>query len=111
MRVFILLLAVFSSTTFAKIENNACEQSIVNYGRGRSNVTQVGRFEIQYKDGTLELSEYFVAEGLLGRVSEKDINAYIASLQPSRDRIDHVTLHLYFPQTDGRVSQIIKLKD
>jgi hypothetical protein len=111
MRVFILLLAVFSSTAFAKIENNACEQSIVNYGIGHSDVTQVGRFEIQYKDGTLGLSEYFVAEGLLGRVAEKDLNAYITSLKPSRDRIDHVTLHLYFPQTDGHVTQIIKLKD
>jgi hypothetical protein len=59
MRVFILLLAVFCSTAFAKIETNACEQSIVNYGLGHSNVTQVGRFEIQYKDGTLGLSEFF----------------------------------------------------
>lgn len=111
MKLIVVILAFFSSVSFAKIESGACEQSIVNYGLGHSNVTQVGRFEIQYKDGTLGLSEYFVAEGLLGRVSEKDINAYMASLKPSRDRIDHVTLHLYFPQTDGHVSQIIKLKD
>jgi hypothetical protein len=111
MKLLIVILFIFSGASFAKVESGTCEQSVVNYGKEHSGLTQVGRFEIHYKDGTLGLSEYFVAEGLLGRVSEKDVNAYLASLKPSRDLIDHVTLHLYFPQTDGRVSQIIKLKD